>query len=354
MPDQPTEGAESVPSIAAAWAEAGEQMQGAEPSPVPVAEGEADTPNPDHVEDAADAARTGGEAEDSGDAEQEQPNGDAEAAAGFDPVLKTLSPEVQEGLRAMSPEARAALAKRLLSSEKNRQDATKEAAELRKSHEALQRLTGGTAKDREDFFRWQASREKGAQQEAPQPMKRPRLSEFNNDEDYEKAMDAYEEAREKRLESSVESRVTWRPRAISAAETAFQAWRHEQGEALPEPEARRVALAVGRALASDDAQLRRAAENPELVAILATAVNSYRSSAAPSEQQPAKPNPAPSRGVRPASVPTARGPARPGPVKPRFKPTSDNPSAAELRAAWEETGEDLAANTPTARNGAMR
>jgi len=285
-----------------------------------------------------------------------------EASADFDPVLKTLSSEEQEGLRAWSPEARKALAKRLRSADTAVQAANKRAKEAEKSAQAFDKLAPPDKKAlRERIWKMLADDEKGAtttEAAAPQATKRPRIEEFNTADEYEAAMDRWEDAREARLLSRVNSQVkvelTAEQTTIGKVEDTLKAWRADQGDAVTDLEFNTAAKALGRALA------RRRAANPDwhksyrdeqAVESVEAAIEAMRS-AAPKATGPARqPNPAPRR-VQAASVPTTRGASQKAVSTPQYVKEGRDPTYAE---AWSEAVEELAQGTrPTARNGAVR
>lgn len=363
MTDPNAEAQDTMPSLSAAWESAKQEAretQGPTASP-PDAPAEADAgeaaePNPAQEDAEGAEGRTADEGEPSGDAEAEQPNpeGDepeVEAADDFDPVLKTLAPGVQEGLRALSKEQRAGIAKALRGSEQNRQDATKEAAEFRKSHEALQRLIGN-GEDREAF--WKFMGERKAAREAAQPVagpKRPRPSEYDTDKEYDDAMDKYEAALQERIVSRVQSDAEAPRRVVAEAESGLREWRKGAAD-VTDAEFDSAAKSLGRSLArmTRDRLLKFTPESA--VEFIENAIDAMRA-AAPKVQSPARqPNPPPRR-VQAASVPVTRGaPHKPVQAKPWEKRGDDAPTLAE---AWADAEEEAAQGTrPTARNGAVR
>ena len=372
MPDPAAEAKDTIPGFAAAWESAKQEAAESQGETSPPSEpadagaGEAAEPNPAPVE-AEDDGRTDATEQESGDSTTEEPNpeGDepaAEAPADFDPVLKTLSSEEQEGLRAWSPEARKALAKRLRSADTAVQAANKRAKEAEKSAEAFDKLAPPDKKAlRERIWKMLADEEKGATEAvaaAPQPAKRPRIEDFHTADDYESAMDKWEESREERILSRVESKVkvelTAEQTAIGKVENTLKAWRAAQGDAVTDAEFDTAAKALGRALA------RRRQANPDwhksyrdeqAVESVEAAIEAMRSTA-PKAQVPARqPNPAPRR-VQAASVPTTRGAPQRAVTTPAWEKEGRDPTLSEAWAAAEE--EATQGTRPTARNGAVR
>lgn len=297
---------------------------GAEPSAAPPSE-------------AADQSEAPGDS--GGVQETEQPNPAepaAEAEPALHPVLQTLPEDMREGLKGLTPEQQEHVARIRGLYERDFQHDRQEQAELERDAKAFRKMLADDA-ERREFWRWKRGEGKAETAKPEASLKRPRPTEFDDEEKYQAALDEYEQKRDALLLRQVEEKQTEPQRRQRAIEDALWTHRESLGKSVTDEQFVAAAKAFEAVLVQKPEMVRTL--TPESAVLAVSAILAAKQARAPVANPPVKPNPQ-SRPVKPASVPARGVPPRVTRKEPWEVDGRTTPTAAE---AWESAGRDAAA-----------
>lgn len=284
---------------------------------------------------------------DSGEAVDAEPNpeGDepaAEAEPALHPVLQSLPEDLREGLAGLTAEQQELVAKVRGVYDKGLQGATQKAAEYEREALVLRSLVKDPAE-----LRRVLAQARGEAPAAPEPSRRPRLGDFQDETDpvkaYDDATDAWEAGRDQRIAEQTQSAVAAHNPTVPVVKAALA----EEGRRLGDDPLWQAAVqAYDLSICNDPAKVA-ALSAPTAIAG-ARRIYAAMGGVLPASpvRAPVRPNPAP-RPAKAASVPARSSPSTPstqGP-EPWEKPGVDLDTRA--LGAWGWSGQKASGQGPT-------
>ena len=336
MPEQPAVPLISEETLAQAMGEL------ENPPSTPVEGEQPEAKPPEETGDQAGAQSDSGEVQ-----ETEQPNPAEqveEAEPALHPVLQTLPEDMREGLKGLTPEQQEHVARIRGLYERDFQHERQGQSELERDAKAFRAMFADEA-ERREF--WRIKREGKAMPAKPEAPKRPRPSDFDDDEKFQAALDTYEQERDAYLIRAVEQKQSEPERRQRAIVDALWSHREGMGKTVTDEQFVAAAKAFDSMLLQNPAMVRML--TPEAAVLAVSSILAAKQSRAPVVNPTPRPNPQ-SRPVKPASVP-ARGVPPRVPRKEPWEIEGRDPTPEEAWASAEREAAALNTTRTVRREG---